>query len=145
MEGGGRRVEKRECGDRVDRAMRIVFGFGRKSPPKNFSGDGGVVAGGWPEMGRERGEGVRKMMGLKGSDLINLVMFSGGPQDRSNGGLSGGGLGGCWWPVMVVAAVAAVEGEEVMMVTSGGGVVGDGGGVGVVVSVGWQRVAMEMI
>ncbi|GJU10973.1 hypothetical protein Tco_1133369 [Tanacetum coccineum] len=129
MEGGGRRVEKRECGDRVDRAMRIVFGFGRKSPPKNFSDGGGVVAGGWPEMGRERGEGVRKMMGLKGSDLINLVMFSGGPQDRSNGGLT----------------VAAVEGEEVMMVTSGGGVVGDGGGVGVVVSVGWQRVAMEMI
>ncbi|GKC15784.1 hypothetical protein Tco_1012566 [Tanacetum coccineum] len=51
-----------ECGDRTDRVMGSVFGFGRKSPPENFSGGGGVVAGGWPEMGRERGEGVRKMM-----------------------------------------------------------------------------------
>ncbi|GKB59298.1 hypothetical protein Tco_0915484 [Tanacetum coccineum] len=69
--GGGRRVEKRECGDRVDRAMRIVFGFHRKSPPENFFG-GGVVAGGWPEMGRERGEGVRKMMYCSLSDCFQV-------------------------------------------------------------------------
>ncbi|GKA59849.1 hypothetical protein Tco_0759162 [Tanacetum coccineum] len=47
-----------ECGDRTDRVMGSVLGFGRKSPSENFSGGGGVVAGGWPKMGRERGEGV---------------------------------------------------------------------------------------
>ncbi|GJS60229.1 hypothetical protein Tco_0655013 [Tanacetum coccineum] len=50
-EGGG--VEARGCGDRIDRRMRSIFGFGRKSPPEKFSGGGGVVAGGggWPEEG----------------------------------------------------------------------------------------------
>ncbi|GKB54831.1 hypothetical protein Tco_0905584 [Tanacetum coccineum] len=47
---GSRRGEKRRVaasggGDRVDPVVRIIFGFGRKSPPENFSGDGGVVAG----------------------------------------------------------------------------------------------------
>ncbi|GJX99881.1 hypothetical protein Tco_0356900 [Tanacetum coccineum] len=60
-DGGGWR-QNYECGDRTNRVMGSVFGLGRKSPPENFSGGGGVVAGGWPEMGRERGEGVRKMM-----------------------------------------------------------------------------------
>ncbi|GKD30016.1 hypothetical protein Tco_1240794 [Tanacetum coccineum] len=40
------RVVASDMGDRVDRAMSIVFGFGRKSPPENFSDGGGVVAGG---------------------------------------------------------------------------------------------------
>ncbi|GKF75626.1 hypothetical protein Tco_0225070, partial [Tanacetum coccineum] len=33
-------------GDRVDRVTRKLFGVGRKSPPENFSGGGGVVASG---------------------------------------------------------------------------------------------------
>ncbi|GJS02367.1 hypothetical protein Tco_0318875 [Tanacetum coccineum] len=47
-----------DMGDRLDRGMGNNFGFGRKSPPENFSGGGGVaVAGGgwWPAVGRERG------------------------------------------------------------------------------------------
>ncbi|GKD31001.1 hypothetical protein Tco_1241779, partial [Tanacetum coccineum] len=35
-----------ECGDRTDRVMGSIFGFGWKSPPENFSGGGDVVAGG---------------------------------------------------------------------------------------------------
>ncbi|GKD06005.1 hypothetical protein Tco_1180979 [Tanacetum coccineum] len=60
--GGGRRVEKHECGDRVDRAMRIVFGFGRKSPPENVSGGGVLAVAGirrWlPEIEREEEDDV---------------------------------------------------------------------------------------
>ncbi|GJS95379.1 hypothetical protein Tco_0802347 [Tanacetum coccineum] len=91
--------------------------------------------------------------GIQGGNLANLVAKGGGRGACKLLGdirvrlwrcldrrllvacYGGGGRGGC----------GAKEGEEVMMVTSGGGVVGDGGGVGVVVSVGWQRVAMEMI
>ncbi|GKC52128.1 hypothetical protein Tco_1074873, partial [Tanacetum coccineum] len=40
------RVEARGLGDRVDREMGNLFGFGRKSPPEKFSGGGGVVADG---------------------------------------------------------------------------------------------------
>ncbi|GKD57870.1 hypothetical protein Tco_1291257 [Tanacetum coccineum] len=43
---GSRRGEKRRVaasggGDRVDSVVRIIFGFGQKSPPEKFSGGGG--------------------------------------------------------------------------------------------------------
>ncbi|GKA30813.1 hypothetical protein Tco_0717118 [Tanacetum coccineum] len=41
-----RRVVASECGDRIDRVMGSIFGFGRKSPPENFSGGGGVMVAG---------------------------------------------------------------------------------------------------
>ncbi|GJR71284.1 hypothetical protein Tco_0083649 [Tanacetum coccineum] len=40
------RVEVRGLGDRVDREMGNLFGFGRKSPLEKFFDGGGVVAGG---------------------------------------------------------------------------------------------------
>ncbi|GJX91633.1 hypothetical protein Tco_0344959 [Tanacetum coccineum] len=43
--GGGRRVEARGKGDRIDRKMGTNFAFGRKSPPENFSGGGGGGGG----------------------------------------------------------------------------------------------------
>ncbi|GKF45765.1 hypothetical protein Tco_0135567 [Tanacetum coccineum] len=43
-------------GDRVDREMRIVFGFGQKSSPEKFS-DGGVVVAGEGGGAAENGEG----------------------------------------------------------------------------------------
>ncbi|GJZ51524.1 hypothetical protein Tco_0606039 [Tanacetum coccineum] len=47
------RVAESEYGDRVDPVVRTTFGFNRKNPPENFSGGGGVVAGGgWPDNGR---------------------------------------------------------------------------------------------
>ncbi|GJT13769.1 hypothetical protein Tco_0860811 [Tanacetum coccineum] len=52
----GWRVEESGSEDRIDRVTRNVFGFGRKSPPENFSAGGGgggqrLLAGGagWPE------------------------------------------------------------------------------------------------
>ncbi|GJY55574.1 reverse transcriptase domain-containing protein [Tanacetum coccineum] len=36
------RVTASGLGDRIDRAKRNIFGFGRKSPPEKFSGGGGV-------------------------------------------------------------------------------------------------------
>nr|GEZ14817.1 hypothetical protein [Tanacetum cinerariifolium] len=47
----GRRMGASDIVDRVDRVIRILFGFAGKSPPKKFS-DGGVVAGGsrWPAL-----------------------------------------------------------------------------------------------
>ncbi|GJZ46274.1 putative reverse transcriptase domain-containing protein [Tanacetum coccineum] len=65
--GGGDgewRVAESECRDRRDRAAGIIFEVGRKSPPENFSGGGGVVAvvaGGWPavEMGERVGHLTR--------------------------------------------------------------------------------------
>ncbi|GKG39876.1 hypothetical protein Tco_0464021, partial [Tanacetum coccineum] len=39
----GRRLEESGCGDRIDPVMRSVFGVGRKNPPENFSGGGGMV------------------------------------------------------------------------------------------------------
>nr|GFB62662.1 hypothetical protein [Tanacetum cinerariifolium] len=56
-------VAARDIMDRVDRVIRINFGFAGKSPPENFSGGGGVVAGGgdrlaggrrWPALGGGR-------------------------------------------------------------------------------------------
>nr|GFA90057.1 hypothetical protein [Tanacetum cinerariifolium] len=41
----GRRVGASDIVDRVDRVIRILFGFAEKSKPKKFS-SGGVVAGG---------------------------------------------------------------------------------------------------
>ncbi|GKB76480.1 hypothetical protein Tco_0943375 [Tanacetum coccineum] len=45
----GRQLEERvasDKGDRIDRFTRNIFGVGQKSPPENFSGDGGVVVAG---------------------------------------------------------------------------------------------------
>ncbi|GKB99712.1 hypothetical protein Tco_0985849 [Tanacetum coccineum] len=52
----GRRVAASDLGDRIHRAMRIIFGFGQKSPSENFSGGGAVVvvAGGRKIWERER-------------------------------------------------------------------------------------------
>ncbi|GJU36654.1 reverse transcriptase domain-containing protein [Tanacetum coccineum] len=46
-EKGGlqQRVAASDREDQIYRAIRIIFGFGRKSPPKNVSGSGVVVAG----------------------------------------------------------------------------------------------------
>ncbi|GKF86220.1 hypothetical protein Tco_0254047 [Tanacetum coccineum] len=54
--GGGGAWRRVTMGDRVDRVTRNIFRVGRKSPPENFSGDGGevVVAG------------IRRLAGGKG-------------------------------------------------------------------------------
>ncbi|GKG28703.1 hypothetical protein Tco_0416068 [Tanacetum coccineum] len=39
-------VTARDMGDLVDLETRKLFGFGRKSPPENFSGGDAVVPGG---------------------------------------------------------------------------------------------------
>nr|GFA97012.1 hypothetical protein [Tanacetum cinerariifolium] len=44
--------------DRIDRVIRILFGFAGKSPPEKFFGGGGVVAG---DGGRLAG-GLQEMM-----------------------------------------------------------------------------------
>ncbi|GJZ80478.1 mutator type transposase [Tanacetum coccineum] len=54
-----RRVAASGCGDRIDRVMGSIFGFGRKSPPEKFSGGGGGGGrrlAGNGERGREDGE-----------------------------------------------------------------------------------------
>ncbi|GKB51120.1 hypothetical protein Tco_0901873, partial [Tanacetum coccineum] len=38
--GGESRVRESDGGDRIDRGMGSLFGFGQKSPPENFSGGG---------------------------------------------------------------------------------------------------------
>nr|GFB58219.1 hypothetical protein [Tanacetum cinerariifolium]GFB58685.1 hypothetical protein [Tanacetum cinerariifolium] len=42
----GRRVRESGIDERVDRRVRILFGFAGKIPPKKFSGGGRVVADG---------------------------------------------------------------------------------------------------
>nr|GFA19646.1 hypothetical protein [Tanacetum cinerariifolium] len=55
-------VAARDIVDRVDRVIRILFGFAGKSPPENFFGGGVVVAGGGvggrPEVAAGLGERI---------------------------------------------------------------------------------------
>ncbi|GKG40458.1 hypothetical protein Tco_0467235, partial [Tanacetum coccineum] len=55
-DGWGRRVEESGCGDRIDPVMRSVFGVGRKSPPKKFSGGGSGGRWQWVAARKNMGE-----------------------------------------------------------------------------------------
>nr|GEZ79095.1 hypothetical protein [Tanacetum cinerariifolium] len=73
----GWRVEASDIVDRVDRVIRILFGFAGKSPPEKFSG-GGVVAG-WAAAagGRRWEEGDGKMstwrQGMTSAEIDQIV------------------------------------------------------------------------
>ncbi|GJX05342.1 hypothetical protein Tco_0191258 [Tanacetum coccineum] len=57
------RVTASGYGDRVDPMVGSLFGFGRKSPPENFSGGGGMVVA-----------GIRRDSGGRGDDVVLVVV-----------------------------------------------------------------------
>ncbi|GJT60063.1 hypothetical protein Tco_1003596 [Tanacetum coccineum] len=66
--GRKRRVRERDLVGWIDRVVRINFGFGWKSSPKKFSGNGATVVagsgdgGGWPDtLGEREGLGSREV------------------------------------------------------------------------------------